>query len=216
MEVLTIIIIVLLIIILYVITRKTENYTEHYTADEAIQNISSLYNSQNMIVTNLQVTNNLNPTNFKGIIVAYSGALETIPNGWAPCNGKKYKLDGAGKAIEATDGLHTPDLRSRFIYGYNENDTDIKDASGTVLRPKLNLYDVGGEEYHTLTINEMPSHTHKYRGIRDGGNASYSHQWDSGNGNHDDTPARDTSNTGNTKPHNNMPPYIVLLYIMKL
>jgi hypothetical protein len=50
---LSVIIIIILLTIL-IITRSMENFT----TDEAIQNVASLYNTQNMKVTNLDVTGN--------------------------------------------------------------------------------------------------------------------------------------------------------------
>ena len=90
---------------------------------------------------------------------------------------------------------NTPDLRGRFILGVSDSHA---------------VNSTGGEETHTLSVNEMPSHNHTYR---------YS-------GSDPDTIAttttvtRDggymnTSSTGGNKPHNNMPPYYALCYIMK-
>ena len=79
--------------------------------------------------------------------------------------------------------------------------------------------ETGGEENHTLTINEMPKHSHKMKydsigwtairqssgtnGIVENTTSSYDGQYS-------------TEEVGNGNAHNNMPPYYALCYIMKL
>lgn len=73
-----------------------------------------------------------------------------------------------------------------------------------------------GEASHTLTCDEMPSHYHTlYADQRHGmnrmsGNAS---SWSDGNVQTGTQTSRNTTNAGNGKAHNNMPPYReVLMY----
>lgn len=125
-----------------------------------------------------------------GLISMWSGALVDIPSGWALCDG--------------TNG--TPDLSGKFIAGYDAGD------------PDFDMDDTGGEKEHTLTIPEMPAHTH---GVtipkRDLSNAG-----DTGPDLSTDPSAVPASNTfatssaGGGDPHNNLPPYYTLAYIMKL
>jgi microcystin-dependent protein len=70
-----------------------------------------------------------------GAILMWSG--ETPPVGWALCDG--------------TNG--TPDLRGRFIVGYDPSDPDYN-ATGLT----------GGEKSHTLSQTEMPGHVHSVTG----------------------------------------------------
>jgi len=96
---------------------------------------------------------------------------------------------------DGTNG--TPDLRDKFVLGAG------------------NTYAVaatGGEAMHTLTINEIPPHTHSV----------YISAGTSGVGvplltkSTSLTNTEETLPTGGGQPHNNMPPYYALAFIMKL
>ena len=128
-----------------------------------------------------------------------------IPKNWALCDGKTY------------EGIKTPDLIDLFIVGAG------------------NLYTLdknGGESTVTLTIDEIPSHNHE---ITDNG---HSHTipatkidktgQDSGQSNYlqpvdnttiasgDDITNITINNSGGGLPHNNLPPYYALYYIMRI
>ena len=128
----------------------------------------------------------------KGVIVAWYGMPNNIPAGWRICDG----LAG------------TPNLKDRFIVG----------AGG-----KYRLNTKGGEEKVKLNANQIPAHSHEYMDSffsEAWGQVKVPGGWGSRAGTDRDNKAfqfkRKTFNTGGNIPHNNMPPYFSLYYIMKL
>ncbi len=130
---------------------------------------------------------NIGGTNFymvpKGTIVMWYG--ETIPDGWLLCDG--------------TNG--TPNLIGRFPLGAIEGNE------------KYALGKSGGEETHTLTVAEMPSHSHEInRTFSGGGGGSGGGDINtSGSGNKPFS----ILETGGSQPHNNMPPFSTVVFIMR-
>ena len=127
-----------------------------------------------------------------GAIVLWSGSIDTIPDGWALCNGN------------TVNGRKTPDLRDRFVPGA---------GGGYAVGAK------GGEASHQLTVAELPSHNHSYsfKGAdldlswKDHNYFYNQSEKYSGNSN-----VAYTDNTGGDKPHENRPPYYALCYIMRV
>ena len=116
-------IIIIAIIFLY---NQKENITSDSgktLSNEALQYIASVYNTQNMTVTNLNVTA------WKGMITMWSGDVNSIPSGWALCDGTKG----------------TPDLRGRFIVGSGQGANLTNRTIG----------DKGGQENHTHGIKNL-------------------------------------------------------------
>ena len=94
----------------------------------------------------------------------------------------------------------TPDLRDRFIVGAG-NEYSVNQS--------------GGEKNHTLTTDEMPSHSHV--GARNWatveGTGSTVFRWGDPAGTYN---TADTYTAGGGQAHENRPPYYALCYIMKI
>jgi len=170
-------------------------------------------------------------------VISYAGS--TAPTGWQLCNGTALKYTN-GYFVSNTDErtssfnknstgdlILTPDLKGKFILGNG--------GSGA----NKALHNNGGEETHTLTVAEMPEHNHSYEDAvhvqHDTRDYQFSHYSNLGmvklkqTGNvygvvdwQHTTAVKnvwgykpDTKKTGSSQPHNNMPPYYVLTYIIK-
>jgi microcystin-dependent protein len=118
----------------------------------------------------------------KGMIMMWSGAANTIPAGWRLCDGTE----------------ETPNLKDRFIVG----------AGGT----KYKVGDIGGVDSVTLTVDQIPAHSHGY----DGMNGGY-FRCDNDNEQRcsPDGYAGNTAQTGGGQSHENRPPFYALCYVMK-
>ena len=155
-------------------------------------------NLASMKVDGLEVTGtcNLIP---RGMILAWNytdaditnnGNVLNTPSGWALCDGT------------TVNGITTPNLLDRFILGEDHTVTTVNSAR------------TGGAETVSLNIDQIPSHSHSYYVSNQSWNPG-----DAGNkvNIYQTTGASVTNyNTGNGAPHENMPPYYVLVYIMKL
>lgn len=148
-----------------------------------------------------------------GTIMAYAGV--NVPDGWLVCDGASYRkadypaLAAVFGATGAGREFVVPDLRGRFLMG-------VSDA-----HPPAST---GGEEAHTLTVDEMPSHSHPVVG---------SGSWETGAGIWSSNVGAGSGWTivssyqsgalgrievgpaGGGKPHSNLPPFYTVVYIIK-
>ena len=68
-----------------------------------------------------------------------------------------------------------------------------------------------GEEMHQLTVDEMPSHNHQIFNVT----GSQLNAGSGGHPNHGENNSNFSSSSGGNQPHNNMPPYLTVNYIIK-
>jgi microcystin-dependent protein len=164
-----------------------------------------------------------------------------IPKGWAICDGRKYSIDMEEKItiVDYENGIITPDLRGKFIIGAGEGgrvntinnkkpttSTSTSNSATTSTTNTINielskrtLNETGGSEKVTLTKNEMPYHTHRWGPDHWDGNLANTEGTDTGGSGKIQNDASTYVNTfeiGNNQPHENMPPFYALIYIMKL
>jgi microcystin-dependent protein len=145
----------------------------------------------------------INATNLNGFgtipiggIIMWSGA--TPPAGWALCDGSQG----------------TPDLRGRFV---------LASGAGTGLTARTLGSTPGGKETHVLTTSEMPAHVHNY--IANAAGVVLAAAYDTGGTKPDDglsggygyaLSATSVQTAGGGAAHNNMPPFFVLAFIMRV
>lgn len=145
-----------------------------------------------------------------GIIMEYPGS--NIPSGWLLCDGQAVSrtlyselFNLLGTTYGSGDGSTTfniPNLKGKVAVGKDENDTDFD-----------TLGETGGEKTHTLTENEMPTHTHSIG--KPVSTNSGSNSWLLLDVNKGEYSEQRTQPSGGGQAHNNLQPYIVQNFIIK-
>lgn len=147
--------------------------------------------------------------------------FEFAPKGWALCEGQilpitqnqaLFSLLGVTYGGNGTTNFALPDLRGKAPVHFGNS---------------INLGETGGEEAHALTINELPSHTHEAVANSEVGQLreAQGHSWAklgtvSGYSVSVDSDVMmktsAISTSGDSQPHNNMQPYLVMNYCIAI
>lgn len=155
-----------------------------------------------------------------GAIQSFGG--EIAPEGWLICDGSAVSREDyadlfttIGTTYGSGDGSTTfnlPNLKGRVMVGTGESDA--------VGHTQHNMGQSGGEETHQLIVDEMPSHAHEYKILGNQIDTSPSAVA------RDNDPEWSTKYqvfsgdvihpTGGNQSHNNMQPYLVVNYIIKV
>lgn len=169
--------------------------------------MTSVLIDPNDLVGSLQrIADRLDALETTGIIpvglVAYCAGA--VPNGWLYADGSAFDGNRYGQLKAYLASTTLPNIDGRVI---------VCKGSGTF----ATLGATGGAETHTLSLAEMPAHSHT---ITDASvlTASGTSTWDIANAG-GGRPSRlfqpVTDSKGSSSAHNNLQPYIVLLAIIK-
>jgi len=218
------------------ITTGLDNHLEAVYA--YLKDIAGLVNNEITTATTSLVT-----ASPPGVVMAFAGAA--APTGWLLCSGQNVSrttyaalFSAIGTAHGVGDGSTTfgiPNLQGRIPVGRDTGQTEF-DVLG----------EAGGAKTHALIASEIPAHTHaislttssdnhNHSATLKGDSSTLAHghnevnTFSSGgtgkvtNGTgvvssdaHDHTVAGDTASVGGGTVHNNLQPYLVMNYIIKI
>jgi len=168
-----------------------------------------------------------------GSIIMWAGMVTSsaIPEHYMLCDGSAVSKSAYSALFAAIGGLHNtsaisgyfnlPDLRSRFIVGYNNQDTDYN----TIAKK-------GGAKTVTLTTSQIPSHVHSvndYYYIENSSSGSNgisgtesagTNKFGSGRSDSDNNllyyKTHNSAATGGSNSHENRPPYYTLAFLIRV
>lgn len=129
--------------------------------------------------------------------------LGALPNGWLPLDGTTYDQLDYPELVALLDSQFKNDVAETFTL------PNVTDRFFAVSGNNYTLGNLGGSDTHTLSVDELPPHTHDYTfpitGATIGGAGPPLPVVDAV------TPGTPTSATGSGASHENRPPFIALV-----
>ena len=140
------------------------------------------------------------------------------PKGWALCNGQLlpinqnqalFSLLGTTYGGDGRTNFGLPDLQGRAPMSFGSGHT---------------LGELGGEQAHTLSISEIPTHTHTFNGTTNNGDQATVQnnlfgtfaQLYNGAANLTSLQPATLASVGGSQAHQNLQPYLVLTFCIAL
>lgn len=149
-----------------------------------------------------------------GTLIAYAGDVTTPPAGWLACHGQAVSRTTyadlfavCGTTYGIGDGSTTfnlPDMQGRMAQGEGM-------ATGESFARGIS----GGASRHTLLENEIPIHSHLQRFSNTGSGGGNRHQAQGAVATIQNE-SLTTGSAGGGQAHNNMPPYTVFNFLIKV
>jgi microcystin-dependent protein len=140
------------------------------------------------------------------------------PRGWAFCNGQLLPINQNQALFSVLGTTYGGDGRQTFALPNLQGRTAIHNGQG------FTLGQLGGEQTHTLTVGEMPAHTHAAHATSSASNSFEPTNNYLGAAKDMYGPAvhltaigpSTVSTIGGGQAHNNMQPYLVLNFVIAL
>lgn len=149
-------------------------------------------------------------------------SFKFAPRGWAQCNGQLLPIAQNMALFSLIGTTYGGDGKTTFALPNLQGRVPVNPNQGSITYGA-----VGGEEAHTLTVNEMPMHTHQTSASNDTAAPLATDPtgkvWGVSFNNNIYSPTTNTAmspnaigTSGGSKPHNNMQPYTVVNYCIAL
>jgi microcystin-dependent protein len=145
------------------------------------------------------------------------------PKGWALCNGQLMPINQNQALFALLGTTYGGNGQTTFALPELRGRTQLHWDGGHILGEK------GGEENHTLTLGEMPQHTHPLMASNTTGDAPVPFSNNQGNvlasnpsalynppGNLVPMQAQSVTNFGGSQPHSNQQPFLTLSFCIAL
>ncbi len=140
------------------------------------------------------------------------------PKGWALCNGQTLAINQNQPLFSLLGTTYGGDGIRTF------NLPNLQGSMPVNVGPGFVQGQVGGEANHTLINGEMPTHTHQAQGVSTTASSpsASGNTWAAATQNPYSATPNTTlgptalSSAGGSQPHPNMPPYLVLNFIIAL
>jgi len=185
---------------------------------------AATFNSTVTIKGDVHVSSKVCASAFFGIGITPPGAIfpyavSAAPTGYLLCNGQAVSRTTYSTLFAVVSSLYgdgngsstfnVPDLRGRFLAGWDAG-TSVLTAVTTGMIAGSSIANTGGVQAVTLSVAQIPSHAHTYTAQVGGeiGNDGPAAAWSS-------TSTGNTSNTGGGGAHSNIPPAMIINFIIK-
>jgi len=154
-----------------------------------------------------------------GVILPYGASAS--PTGFLLCNGQAVSRSTYSSLFAIVSSLYgdgngsstfnVPDLRGRFVAGWDAGTSVLTSVTANMVLGS-SIANTGGAQAITLAVAQMPAHTHDITPMRQDSPRS-----GGGSGNVYDAISGtvSTSSTGGDGAHSNIPPTMILNYIIK-